>query len=166
MLADRIEEINPFQVMEVLARAGEFEQCDHEVVHFEVGEPDFKPAQPIIEAGIEALGEGQTKYTETTGIEVLRDRIADSGYPCNEVFVRLTGAKQVTLAVGPDSQFQSFPMALFIFMWMFPRTGLAGGSFGQHRASTYVRVAFTTSDDAIEEGPTRISKALTRWACV
>ena len=76
MYARRIDEIKPFRVMEVLHRAGELEADGHQVVHFEVGEPDFPTAAPIVEAGQAALREGRTKYTSATGIEPLREAIA------------------------------------------------------------------------------------------
>ena len=62
MYSLRSSEIAPFTVMQLLHRAQEFEAQGVRVVHFEVGEPDFATAPPIIEAGIEALRSGQTKY--------------------------------------------------------------------------------------------------------
>ncbi len=76
MFAKRVNEIQPFRVMEVLARAAELEAAGHRVVHFEVGEPDFATAAPIVEAGRRALAEGHTKYTPATGIMPLREAIA------------------------------------------------------------------------------------------
>ncbi|MFT7652798.1 MAG: aspartate/methionine/tyrosine aminotransferase [Limisphaerales bacterium] len=77
MLADRLKEIKPFRVMEVLARAGELEAAGHDVLHFEVGEPDFPTAQPVKDAGVKAIESGFTKYTEATGIFELRQEIAN-----------------------------------------------------------------------------------------
>lgn len=77
MLADRLKEIKPFRVMEVLARAGELEQAGHDVLHFEVGEPDFPTAQPIVDAAVKAIVSGLTKYTEANGIFALRQQIAN-----------------------------------------------------------------------------------------
>ncbi|NKC00147.1 MAG: aminotransferase class I/II-fold pyridoxal phosphate-dependent enzyme [Pseudomonadales bacterium] len=76
MFAQRLDKIAPFRVMEVLARAGELEAAGHEVVHLEVGEPDFSTAAPIVEAGRVALADGKTKYTAATGIIPLREKIA------------------------------------------------------------------------------------------
>ena len=75
--AQRTKQIAPFRVMEVLKTAAELEAAGHRVVHFEVGEPDFSTALPIVEAGQQALAEGQTKYTQATGIEPLRKAISD-----------------------------------------------------------------------------------------
>lgn len=68
MFADRIKDIAPFQVMEVLARAAELEGLGHHVVHLEVGEPDFPTAPQIVAAGQTALAQGYTKYTQATGL--------------------------------------------------------------------------------------------------
>ena len=76
MYAKRVDQIKPFRVMEILARAGELEALGHRVVHFEVGEPDFDTAEPIVSAGRQALSDGRTRYTTATGIEPLRDVIA------------------------------------------------------------------------------------------
>lgn len=74
--ADKIETIKPFQVMQVLARAQALESAGHHVVHLEVGEPDFDTAEPIVEAGQQALRDGRTKYTAAVGITPLREAIA------------------------------------------------------------------------------------------
>jgi aspartate/methionine/tyrosine aminotransferase len=76
MFAKRVNQIQPFRVMEVVSRAAEFEAQGKRVVHFEVGEPDFATAQPIVDAGCQALVAGKTKYTQATGIVALREAIA------------------------------------------------------------------------------------------
>lgn len=76
MFADRLNNIAPFRVMEVLARAAELEALGHRVVHLEVGEPDFVTSAPIVKAGQKALESGHTKYTQATGIPELREAIA------------------------------------------------------------------------------------------
>jgi aspartate/methionine/tyrosine aminotransferase len=75
MFADRVNQIQPFRVMEVLDRAAYHESQGLKVVHFEVGEPDFDTAAPIVEAGQQALQQGKTKYTSATGIPELRQAI-------------------------------------------------------------------------------------------
>ena len=77
MLALRTSKITPFRVMQVLKTAAELEAQGHRVVHFEVGEPDFATAEPIVRAGQAALAQGYTKYTEATGIAPLRQAISD-----------------------------------------------------------------------------------------
>ncbi|NOX51731.1 MAG: aminotransferase class I/II-fold pyridoxal phosphate-dependent enzyme [Gammaproteobacteria bacterium] len=148
MFASRIDKIKPFRVMQVLQRACDIENEGHRVVHFEVGEPDFDTAAPIVRAGQQALLDGRTKYTPANGIAELRSRISqyyeqsgvhvdpqrifitsgasggltllsallldpgdemlitDPGYPCNEVFIRLTGGVPRALTTGVNQDFQ------------------------------------------------------------
>ena len=74
--ARRLSEIDPFRVVEVLARATELSRAGHDVVHLAAGEPDFSTAQPIVEAGIAALAAGRTQYSEAAGIPQLREAIS------------------------------------------------------------------------------------------
>jgi aspartate/methionine/tyrosine aminotransferase len=75
MTAERLKQIAPFRVMQLMERAKALEAQGHKVVHFEVGEPDFDTAAPIIAAGQEALASGRTKYTQALGTPELRERI-------------------------------------------------------------------------------------------
>ncbi len=59
----RSRAIEPFHVMALLARANELQAAGHDVIHLEIGEPDFTTAQPIIKAGQAALADGKTRYT-------------------------------------------------------------------------------------------------------
>lgn len=72
----RSQEVQPFQVMAILAQAQALQAQGVDVIHLEIGEPDFPTAQPIIEAGIKALQEGKTGYTPALGLPELRKRIA------------------------------------------------------------------------------------------
>ena len=74
--ADRMQHIQPFHVMALLARARELEAAGRSIIHMEIGEPDFITPQPVIDAGIRALEQGQTHYTPATGLPALRERIA------------------------------------------------------------------------------------------
>ncbi|WP_430009616.1 pyridoxal phosphate-dependent aminotransferase [Methylophaga lonarensis] len=75
--AHRAAEIEPFRVMSLLAEARQMETEGRDIVHMEVGEPDFITPAPIIQAGIEALQAGHTHYTAATGLPQLRQAIAD-----------------------------------------------------------------------------------------
>ena len=72
----RSNEIAPFHVMSLLARANALEQQGHDVIHLEIGEPDFTTAEPIVRAGQAALGAGHTRYTAARGLPALREAIA------------------------------------------------------------------------------------------
>lgn len=75
--ADRMAFIAPFHVMMLLARAKELEAQGRNIVHMEIGEPDFNTPQPIVDAGIKALEQGLTRYTPALGLPALRQAIAD-----------------------------------------------------------------------------------------
>lgn len=75
--ACRAQEIEPFRVMAILARARELEAQGRDIIHMEVGEPDFPTPEPIVQAGIAALRQGHTRYTPALGLQALRQAIAD-----------------------------------------------------------------------------------------
>ncbi|MFT6448682.1 MAG: aspartate/methionine/tyrosine aminotransferase, partial [Oleispira sp.] len=75
--ASRTEEIAPFQVMAILQQAQTLAAQGIDVIHLEIGEPDFTTPAPIVEAGIEALKQGKTHYTPALGLPELRQKIAD-----------------------------------------------------------------------------------------
>ena len=72
----RAQAIEPFHVMALLARAKTLQAAGHDVIHLEIGEPDFTTAAPIVEAGQAALAAGHTQYTPARGIAPLREAIA------------------------------------------------------------------------------------------
>jgi aspartate/methionine/tyrosine aminotransferase len=74
--ARRADEIEPFEVMDVLSRAHALEAAGRRVVHMEIGEPDFTAPAPVVEAGVRALRDGLTAYTATLGLPALREAIA------------------------------------------------------------------------------------------
>ncbi len=74
--ARRVAQIQPFEVMEVMARAHALEAAGRRVVHMEIGEPDFTAPEPVVEAAVKALRDGLTAYTPALGIEALRAAIA------------------------------------------------------------------------------------------
>lgn len=76
-LAQRAKEIQPFHVMEILARARDLEAQGRDIVHMEIGEPDFPTPEPIRRAGIAALEKGELFYTPALGLPELRQGIAD-----------------------------------------------------------------------------------------
>ena len=75
-LSRRARDIQPFQVMNILARARAMEAASRSIVHMEIGEPDFPTPRPIVEAGIRALQEGHTHYTPALGLAALRETIS------------------------------------------------------------------------------------------
>jgi aspartate aminotransferase len=75
-LAERMSRLGTESAFDVLVRARALEAQGREVVHLEIGEPDFDTPEHIVEAGVAALRDGQTHYTPTAGIPELRDAIA------------------------------------------------------------------------------------------
>ena len=73
--AARIADIGPFHVMDILARAQSLEAAGRDIIHLEIGEPDFPTPAPIVEAGIAALRAGHTHYTGALGLPALREAI-------------------------------------------------------------------------------------------
>lgn len=72
----RSRAIEPFHVMALLARANELQAAGHDVIHLEIGEPDFSTAEPIVRAGQAALAAGHTRYTAARGLPALREALA------------------------------------------------------------------------------------------
>ncbi len=73
MVSERAKSTTPFEAMEVLERANELT----DIVHLEVGEPDYPTPDAAVTAAIESLKTGNTKYTEARGKPALREAIAD-----------------------------------------------------------------------------------------
>jgi aspartate/methionine/tyrosine aminotransferase len=77
MLADRMSRLGTETAFNVLARAKELEAQGRDIVHLQIGEPDFDTPANIIAAGQRALGGGYTHYTPAGGIMPLREVIAE-----------------------------------------------------------------------------------------
>lgn len=74
--SSRIDDIQPFHVMELLARAKALEAEGKDIIHMEIGEPDFPTPQPIVDAAIKAISKGDVYYTPALGLPELREAIA------------------------------------------------------------------------------------------
>jgi len=75
MIARRAEEIAPFIVMDVLEKAREMERRGIDIIHLEVGEPDFDIPAAVKAATCKALEDGLTHYTHSLGDMELREAI-------------------------------------------------------------------------------------------
>ncbi len=76
-LAKRTQGITPFYVMELLRRAKQLEAQGKDIIHMEIGEPDFATQQAIVEAGVNRLKTGAVKYTPAAGLPELREKISE-----------------------------------------------------------------------------------------
>jgi aspartate aminotransferase len=76
-VASRIDQLEPEGAYQVLARAQALEASGREIIHLEIGQPDFDTFENIKQAGIKAIAEGQTRYTPPIGLKSLREVIAN-----------------------------------------------------------------------------------------
>lgn len=75
-VANRMQGISAFYVMELLQRAKQLEAQGRDVIHMEIGEPDFPTPPAVLEAGERLLKTGEVKYTAAAGLPELRASIA------------------------------------------------------------------------------------------
>ncbi len=74
--AQRLADIEPFHVVELLTRARQLEAEGRDIIHMEVGEPDFPTPALISNAAVNAINCGKTKYTQALGLPELREAIS------------------------------------------------------------------------------------------
>jgi aspartate aminotransferase len=74
--ADRMSRLDTESAFEVLAHARRLEAQGRDVIHLEIGEPDYATPQNIIDAGVRALNDGATHYTPASGIAEAREAAA------------------------------------------------------------------------------------------
>jgi aspartate/methionine/tyrosine aminotransferase len=105
--AARMAHIEPFEVMEIQTLARSLEAQGHDVIHVEIGEPDFRTPQPVVEAAKRALDEHRMYYTSALGLASLREAI--SGFyrtrygvevPASRVIVTAGSSAALLLAFG------------------------------------------------------------------
>src|SRR5689334_23732051 len=76
-LAKRMSRLGTETAFEVLAKARALEAQGKEIVHLEIGEPDFDTPANVIDAGVKAMRGGWTHYTPSAGLPDLREAIAE-----------------------------------------------------------------------------------------
>lgn len=76
LLSHRLDHIAPFHVMAILERARALEAAGHDVIHLEIGEPDFPTPEPVQQAAAAAMAAQRTFYTPALGLPELREAIA------------------------------------------------------------------------------------------
>ncbi|HEV3420303.1 MAG TPA: aminotransferase class I/II-fold pyridoxal phosphate-dependent enzyme [Candidatus Acidoferrum sp.] len=76
-IASRIAQLTGEGALAVFTRAKELEKAGRSIIHLELGEPDFHPAAPVVDAVRAAVAEGRDRYVATRGIPPLRSAIAD-----------------------------------------------------------------------------------------
>ena len=104
-LANRMMNLGTETAFEVLAKARALEAQGQEIIHLEIGEPDFDTPKHIVEAGVNALQEGYTHYGPTPGLPELREAIARNSREVRGIDTDLTnvvvtpGAKPIMFYV-------------------------------------------------------------------
>lgn len=76
-IASRVSQLSGEGALSVFARAKELEKEGRSIIHLELGEPDFHPAAPVVDAVRAAVADGRDRYVATRGIPALRTAIAD-----------------------------------------------------------------------------------------
>jgi aspartate/methionine/tyrosine aminotransferase len=75
-IAKRMMGVHGVAAFETLARANELERKGRDIVHLEIGEPDFDTPAPIVAAAMEWLKKGKTHYAPVAGVRELRENLA------------------------------------------------------------------------------------------
>src|ERR1039457_24081 len=75
-VATRVSQLTGEGVLAVFSRAKELEREGRSIIHLELGEPDFHPAAPVVDALRDAAASGRDRYVSTRGIPALRAAIA------------------------------------------------------------------------------------------
>ncbi|RPI99601.1 MAG: aminotransferase class I/II-fold pyridoxal phosphate-dependent enzyme, partial [Chloroflexi bacterium] len=88
IFAQRVSHLRAEGAYQVLARAQELERAGRDVIHLEIGEPDFETPPHISLAGIKAISEGRTKYNPPRGLVDLREIIAEDAGPRRGMTIR------------------------------------------------------------------------------
>jgi aspartate aminotransferase len=96
-IATRIAQLTGEGALAVYTRAKELEKQGRSIIHLELGEPDFHPAAPVVDALRAAVAEGRDRYVSTRGIPPLREGIAEYLKHTRKLDVR---AEQVLVAPG------------------------------------------------------------------
>jgi aspartate/methionine/tyrosine aminotransferase len=110
VVSKRTDEMTSFIVMDVLEKASEMECQGTDIVHLEVGEPDFDTPACVIEACCQAMHDGFTHYTHSLGIPELREAI--SQYYLDKYKVRVDPDRIVVTAGCSPAIFMIFAALL------------------------------------------------------
>ena len=101
LLANRVKTLTPSSTLAITAKAKELKEQGIDVIGLGAGEPDFNTPQNILDAAVESMAKGLTKYTPSGGLPVVKQAIIDKlardnnlTYKANEIIVGV-GAKHV-----------------------------------------------------------------------
>ena len=109
-IAARMAHIEPFEVMEIQTLARQVEAEGKDVIHLEIGEPDFRTPQPIVEAAQRALVDERMFYTSALGLPPLREAI--SGFYRSRYGVEVPAARVIVTAGSSAALLLAFGVLL------------------------------------------------------
>ncbi|MEN9405999.1 MAG: hypothetical protein RLZ12_283 [Bacillota bacterium] len=96
-LATRVQDLQPSLTLKLAQLANEAKSAGKKIISFGIGEPDFDTPGHIVQAAIEALQQGKTRYTATSGIPELKEALVRKFATENELTYT---PQQVTVTVG------------------------------------------------------------------
>jgi aspartate/methionine/tyrosine aminotransferase len=108
-IASRVSQLNGEGALAVYSRAKELERQGRSIIHLELGEPDFHPAAPVVDAVRNAVAAGRDRYCSTRGVPALREAIAEY---LNRTRRLEVAAEQVLIAPGCKMALSLAMMAL------------------------------------------------------
>src|ERR1700731_2156469 len=108
-VATRVSQLTGEGALEVFSRAKELEREGRSIIHLELGEPDFHPAAPVVDALRDAAASGRDRYVSTRGIPALRAAIANYLRRTRRLEV---GSEEVLVAPGCKMALSLAMMAL------------------------------------------------------
>ncbi len=108
-IASRVSQLHGEGALAVFSRAKELERSGRSIIHLELGEPDFHPAAPVVDALRNAVAAGRDRYCPTRGVPALRQAIADYLKRTRRLDV---AAEQVLVAPGCKMALSLAMMAL------------------------------------------------------
>lgn len=158
MLARRMHNITPFQVMELMGRAKELEQQGRDIVHMEVGEPDFPTPAPVLAAAQEFLASGRVFYTAALGLPALREAISNF---YRERYGNDVPAERIVITTGASA---ALLMALSVLVdrdeeWLLPDPGYPCNANFVHLLEGKVRRLPTSAEYGYQPTAAQVTEA-------
>lgn len=86
--AERVMSLAPEGAYRMLGRAQELEAAGKQIIHLEIGQPDVPTFENIVEAGVQAIRKGRTRYTPSAGVTVLRKLVAEKAGEQRDIEIR------------------------------------------------------------------------------
>jgi len=108
-LSNRVQAVKPSPTLAITARAKELRDAGRDVIGLGAGEPDFDTPDHIKQAAIQAIHDGQTKYTAVDGTPTLKKAIIDKFQRENDLHYRMD---QILVSCGGKQSFYNMAQAI------------------------------------------------------